>query len=230
MRKPFVLAMLPLLFFAVPSSAPAQVPGRIPSATRPASRPAPATTRPTSLRDAQRIVFLVDTRVTALMLPRLREELNLAVEHLRDDQRFTIVVCRPANLVPGVFNQNPVRATLAAKRAAADFVAGIDTEQKTNPVPGIRKAVEMEPDLLCFIPDDTTPQTDAVRQAFHPLRGRLNIVLFTGYIPHPVEFLRTLALEHGGVAMDQKGNVLEPPKPNVADTRKPESRPSVLER
>jgi hypothetical protein len=199
-----------------------------PTTTVPTTRP--ATTRPSSLADAHRIVFLVDTRLPTQTLPWLRDELRLAIEHLRDDQLFTIIILRPQNQVPRMLSSTPIRASASAKGQAIDFLRAVESQSSTNPVPGIRKAVELQPDLLIYIPDQTTPQTDAVRQAFRLFRGRLNIVLFGGQAFSPVEFLRTLALEHGGVAMDMKGSVLAPPKPKVEAVQKPESRPSVFEK
>jgi hypothetical protein len=229
-RYPLLLGLSLLL--ATPSAAPAQVPPNAhatPPTTRPATRQSTPATRPASLKEADRIVFLVDTR-TGLwpVFKSMKEELRLAVDHLREDQFFTIIVLRP--MPPSVFRQAPIKASEAAKEAARDFIAAIEDQRTTNPVLGIAKAVELDPDFMILIAGDDFPETEQVRRAFRPFRGPLNVALFTGHTPYPHEFLRTLALEHGGTAMDQRGNVLEPPKPKVVDTRKPESRPSVLER
>jgi hypothetical protein len=198
------------------------------SAATPTTRP--AATRPASIKDAHRIVFVVDTRPELWGGFRsLREELSAAVTNLRSDQLFTIIVLRPQ--APAVFSQNPIRADDTAKRAAAEFIAAIQENRTSDVIPGIVRAVDLQPDVLLLIVGDDFPATDAVRRAFHPLRGTLSVYLFTGYMPHPNEFLRTLALERGGRAMDQRGNELQPPKPpEVVEKRKPQSRPSVLER
>lgn len=198
------------------------------ASTPPATRP--ATTRPASRRDAHRIVFLVDTRPELWsLLHAMRAELTAAVTDLRSDQFFTIIVMRPQK--PSLFNLNPIRADDATKQAARDFINAIDGNRTVDAIAGIRKAVELQPDLLVFIVGDDFPPTDAAKRAFQPLHGRLNVFLFTGYMPRPNEFLRTLAAEHGGRAMDQNGVEIKPPKPpEVHAERKPESRPSVLER
>jgi hypothetical protein len=198
------------------------------SAATPTTRP--ATTRPASIKDAHRIVFLVDTRPELWGVFRsLREELGVAVTNLRSDQLFTIIVLRPQ--APAVFSQNPIRADDSTKRAAGDFIDAIKENRTSDVIPGIARAVDLQPDVLCLIVGDDFPTTDAVSRAFHPLHGTLNVFLFTGYKPYPNEFLRTLALEHGGRAMNQRGNELQPPKPTeVVEKPRPQSRPSVLER
>lgn len=200
--------------------------------TQPASRPAAAATRPASMKEAHRIVFLIDDRGALWpVFDAMREELTLAVNNLRDDQLFTIIVFRPQGQAASIFSEDPIRADKAARANAAKFIASIQEQVATNSIPGIAKAVAFEPDLLCLVASDEFPETDGVRRAFRPFYGRLNIILFTAFVPHPKEFLRTLAAEHGGTAMDQRGNVLEPPKPPpVAEKRKPESRPSIFER
>lgn len=198
------------------------------AANPPATRP--ATTRPASLKDAHRIVFLVDTRPTLWPLfHAMRDELWAAVTNLRPDQFFTVIVMRPQT--PSLFNLNPIRADDTTKKAAGEFINAIDGNRTIDAVAGIRKAVELQPDLLCFIVGDDFPPSDAVKRAFQPLHGRLNVFLFTGYMPRPNEFLRTLAVEHSGRAIDQNGVEIKPPKPpEVHAERRPESRPSVLER
>jgi hypothetical protein len=231
MRYPSLLALFSLLFIAplTPAQLPPNAPATPQPTTRPATRQAAPATRPASLKEAHRIVFLVDTRAGLWpMFKSMREELRLAVEHLREDQFFTIIVLRP--MPPSVFRQAPVKANEAAKEAAADFIAAMEDQRTTNPVLGIAKAVELDPDFMILLAGDDFPETEQVRRALRPFHGRLNVLLFTPLGYHPNEFLRTLAAEHGGTAMDQRGNVLEPPKPKVADARKPESRPSVLER
>ena len=91
------------------------------------------------------MVFLVDARVSVSMLGRVKEELNLAVEHLREEQMFTIVECRTSGQVPRVLSQNPMRATRGQKETAVEFVRGIEDERETNVVAGVRKAVELQP-------------------------------------------------------------------------------------
>jgi hypothetical protein len=199
------------------------------AASQPATLPSGAT-RPASLKDAHRIVFLVDTQVPHVRLPYLQDELNLAVEHLREDQFFTIIVLAVQYQAPKEFNPNPIRATATAKSAAKDFINAIQDDRKTNPLPSIRNAVALDPDLLYFIVEDNTTQSEQVRRAFDSLHGRLNILLFSGFMAHPDEFLRTLAIEHGGKAIDQHGDELEPPKPKSVLIVKPASRPSLLEK
>jgi hypothetical protein len=202
---------------------------RAAAGTQPASQAA-ATTRPGSLKDARRIVFVVDTQYHPVRQSAFKEELNLAVEHLRDDQLFTIIVMAVQGQAPRAFNSNPTRATGPAKAAARDFINAIQDDRKTNPLPAIRKAVELEPDLLYYIVEDNTTQGEMVRRAFGPLHGRLNIMLFSGLMPHPDEFLRTLAIEHGGKAINQRGDELQPPAPKLLPGAAPVSRPSILEK
>jgi len=199
------------------------------AASQPATLPSGAT-RPASLKDAHRIVFLVDTQVPHVRLPYLKDELNLAVEHLREDQFFTIIVLAVQYQAPKEFNPNPIRATATAKSAAKAFVNAIQEDRKTNPLPSIRNAVALDPDLLYFIVEDNSTQSEQVRRAFDSLHGRLNILLFSGYGPHPDEFLRTLALEHGGRAINQHGDELEAPRPKNVLAVKPTTRPSLLEK
>ncbi|HSZ54571.1 MAG TPA: hypothetical protein VK797_02845 [Tepidisphaeraceae bacterium] len=103
---------------------------------RPTPHPAQPTTRPVSLKDARRIVFLVDTQSGLWpVFKSLREELSLAVANLRDDQFFTLIVLRD-NAAPSVFSQNPIRADEVTKQSALAFVAAIETQHTTNPIPG----------------------------------------------------------------------------------------------
>ena len=197
-----------------------------------ATTPGPATeqrttTRPASIKDAKRIVFLIDSQIHYLVnFPKMRDELCSAVNNLRSDQFFTIIVLRPHP--PLYFHENFVRADRLAKSEARDFILTLQPEDKIQPSLGIRRVKELNPDLLCLIVGDKFPQEPAIAESLRSFHGRLNVTIFSSYMPHPNEFLRSLALEHGGTAVDQLGRPIPAPQPpNRVPV--PTTKPSVFE-
>src|SRR5579859_6539355 len=114
--SPIIMAAMRFVLLLLLAAATAQAQQPAPARHPATSATRQATTRPAALAEAHRIVFLVDaTRVGVTMLTNLKEEMNLAVDHLREEQMFTIIVSRPRNLVPRAFRQDPIRATPATK-------------------------------------------------------------------------------------------------------------------
>lgn len=104
-------------------------------------------------RGARRIVYVVDRSGSMLTtFDAVRKELRRSIQGLRRSQKFHVIFFnagdplenRPKKLVPANGRQ---------KQVFFDFVKTIQPEGSTDPIPAMRRALAVKPDLIYFLTD-----------------------------------------------------------------------------
>ncbi|MHC4089526.1 MAG: VWA domain-containing protein [Planctomycetota bacterium] len=104
-------------------------------------------------RGARRIVYVVDRSGSMLTtFEAVRRELRSSIGKLRRSQRFHVIFFnageplenRPKKLVP---------ATASQKKELLEFLDAIQPERGTDPIPAMRRAFAVKPDLIYFLTD-----------------------------------------------------------------------------
>jgi hypothetical protein len=104
-------------------------------------------------RGAKKIVYVVDRSGSMLAtFDAVRRELIRSTEGLRRSQRFHVIFFNAGDPL-----ENPpkklVPATGMNKKALADFLGTIQAEGSTDPIPAMRRAFDVKPDLVYFLTD-----------------------------------------------------------------------------
>ena len=104
-------------------------------------------------RGAKRIVYVVDRSGSMTeTFDAVRKELNQSVARLRRSQRFHVVLFND-----GAPQENPpkklVNASNDQKEALEGFLARVEPGGNTDPIPAMRRAFELGPDLIYFLTD-----------------------------------------------------------------------------
>ena len=104
-------------------------------------------------RGAKRIVYVVDRSGSMIgTFGAVREELKRSVDRLRRSMRFHVILF---NTGPPL--QNPpkklVHASRKEKAALAEFLARVQPQGSTDPIPAMRRAFAVNPDVIYFLTD-----------------------------------------------------------------------------
>lgn len=104
-------------------------------------------------RGAKRIVYVVDRSGSMIeTFDAVRKELLRSVDRLRRSQRFHVIFFKD-----GPPLENPpkklVNASGDQKRSLAEFLDRVGPEGNTDPIPAMRRAFELGPDLIYFLTD-----------------------------------------------------------------------------
>lgn len=154
---------------------------------------------------ARRIVFLCDA--SGSMIPNffnVRQELASSIKALRQWQSFNIIFFK-LNRAYAMDSAALRMATETSKQAAAEFAAGFAPEGRTDPLPGIRAAFALQPDMICVITDgfDNAESLASIMDEFRTqnrfAKVSINTVLIRGSDdPQLEQALRQIAEENGG--------------------------------
>lgn len=223
----------------------------------PATAPTPpAADAPAAAAQAQAPksrVFVIDTSGSALAkFGDMMQELAKALSKLPETDRFTIIGTSDDKATPLELRLLP--ATAANKRRAFAFMDELRVSGTSNPLPGLRAAFKLRPELIWFVSDGDYPDGEVVANEVARMAGgrrtRLDTVLnFAG--PGDAAARRNLFLladAAGGRCLDEQGRIVEdadvppppkaqaPPPPNpparkrAATTRFPQPGPDAQPR
>jgi hypothetical protein len=186
------------------------------------------TTRPVSMRDARRIVFLIEGRGSMLPAYSFVEEQTLrTIAHLRADQEFGIVVSwqsRPTVLEPPMAPPSEER-----RRLVEEFLSRIVPHGPPDLSRAIDMAIDLKPDFIWFSESADYGDDREVIQAFRRYGGRLNIALMDKDAANDLKLLLTsIAEEHGGICIDDTGKRIVAAK-SVITKDQPLTRPTPFD-
>ncbi len=114
-------------------------------------------------REARRIVYVVDCSGSMLeLMQSVKVELKRSLKGLRRSQRFHVIFYNDGPPI-----ENPpkrlVIATAVNKEAAFEFIdKNVQAGGGTDPIPAVRQAFSVKPDLVYFLSDGEIPMGDAL--------------------------------------------------------------------
>ncbi len=156
-----------------------------------------------SATGARRIVFVVDKSGSMTdSFDMVRRELLRCVGELGRTQKFHVICFSQRTEDRPAFEENPPRRLVSAiessRRELAQFIAGVRPEGGTEPSPAMRRAFDLEPDLIYFLTDgDFDPKL--LGELIHLNRDkRVRICTIAYMSPDGSERLKQIAREHRG--------------------------------
>ena len=151
---------------------------------------------------ASRIVFVCDATGSMMcQFDNLRVELRKAVEGLRVPQAMSVVFFQE-NAVPPI-SKSLLLATPGNKQKIYDFVDKYTPRGPTDPIPAVKAALAMHPDLIFFLCDPSDfPDPKAVGELFRTLNAdhkcRVNTISFLDESHEGEELLKQISADSGG--------------------------------
>jgi hypothetical protein len=128
---------------------------------------------------AKSIVYVIDRSVSMGpngKLARAKRELLRSLEQLPADARFQIILFnRSVEILNGDQGMGLLRATLENRRRAAQFFSSALSEGGTLPVPALKRALTLKPDVIFFLSDAEDMNDRDVREITHLNAGRTEI-------------------------------------------------------
>jgi hypothetical protein len=136
----------------------------------------------------------------------LRAELTKAISGLKPVQAFNIVFFFDGPKADSVDHLDALLvATPDNKRKAYKFMEDFSTTGQTDPLPGIRLAFKMQPQLIYFLSDGEFNNLVPYEQVMAEIdklnkdrKTRINTIQFGKYDKQAEEVLQKIASEHGG--------------------------------
>ena len=156
--------------------------------------------------NATRVVYLCDGTGTmvGLRYTLVRNELKKAVDVLKPIQSFSIIFFQDRGFET-VDANTLLPATPPNKRRAYDFLDQLSIKGQTDPIPAIRQAFRLQPELIYILSDgefDNLVSYDQVISEIATLNAdgkvRINTILFGDRDRRAEETLREIATKHGG--------------------------------
>lgn len=151
-----------------------------------------------SARGAKRIVYVVDQSGSMIgTFGAVREELKRSVQRLRRSMRFHVIFF---NAGPPLENppRKLVHASREEKTALATFLASVQPRGNTDPIPAMRRAFAVNPDVIYFLTDgEFDPQ---LLEELRKLNRNKRVRIFTiAYVSQRGgALLEKIAQEHNG--------------------------------
>jgi hypothetical protein len=153
--------------------------------------------------NGKRIVFVIDATGSMMgKLDTVAQKVSAAIDVLRPPQGFDVIFFNEYNsepIWPELRFVNP-----ASKLAAKEKLAHVVTHGRTDPLPALKRAFKLQPDLIFFLIDpsdfpDKQAVVDLVRQNAAGGRTTMNVIAYAGHDEDNEKFLRQLAAETHGV-------------------------------
>jgi hypothetical protein len=153
-------------------------------------------------REARRIVYVVDCSGSMLeLMESVKTELKRSLKGLRRSQRFHVIFYNDGPPI-----ENPpkklVIATAVNKEAAFEFIdKNVQAGGGTEPIPAVRQAFSIKPDLVYFLSDGEIPSGDVLLRLINEeLNADRAVRIFTiAYVnPAGAELLEKIARENRG--------------------------------
>jgi hypothetical protein len=145
-----------------------------------------------------RIVFVIDRSGSMSdSFDFLRSELKESIDKLRYNQRFHVILFHS-----GPYLENPPRRLVPAirdnKERCKQFLDTVVPSGQTDPIPAMRRAMELRPDIIYFLTDGAFDE--ALVGELRKWNRNKRVRIFTlGYLYAPgEELLRQIAEENGG--------------------------------
>jgi len=156
--------------------------------------------------NATKIVYLCDASGTMMSIfDRLRGELINSVKRLIPLQNFNVIFFQD-DQVMAMSKRGLEVANPANKSKAYDFIENTTARGSTDPIPAIKAAFAMKPQLIYILTDgfDAVASFDEVVETFRELNKdksvKVNCILIsTGEQKELVDVLTKIATENGGV-------------------------------
>ena len=152
--------------------------------------------------NARRIVFVLDATGSMMSeFDNLRAELRHTVAALKPPQEFNVVFIQedaPPPPAPDLLFVTP-----ETKKLVEDYVDKFTPRGPTDPLPALKTAFGMHPQLIYFLVDpsdfpDKKAVIDLVRKQAVAGKIKMNVTPFTGDDVEGEKFLKQLADETGG--------------------------------
>jgi hypothetical protein len=124
---------------------------------------------------AKRIVFVCDASWTMRNLfGSLKETLNRLIGGLKDGQQAFDVVFFQGDKVLSINPKGLTAASPDSKRAASMLLESVTIDGEANPIPALRHAFSLHPDLIVFQFDGHLPDDESYEKAVKEIR-KLNV-------------------------------------------------------
>ena len=151
-----------------------------------------------SARGAKRVVYVVDRSGSMLgTFDAVREEMKRSIQRLRRSMRFHVILF---NSGPPL--QNPpkklVHASREEKAALAEFLSKVQPQGNTDPIPAMRRAFAVNPDVIYFLTDGEFDRRllDELRKWNSKKRVRIFTIAYVSQ--RGGALLEQIAREHNG--------------------------------
>ena len=106
---------------------------------------------------AKSVVYVIDRSVSMGLnggLTRAKQELLASLGGMPDDRRFQIIIFnRSVQMLEPESAGGLLAASSENKQKAAEFLASVQPEGGTHPVPALRRALALKPDVIFFLSD-----------------------------------------------------------------------------
>jgi hypothetical protein len=153
--------------------------------------------------NAMKVAYVCDSSGSMMSLfDTLRVELRKAVDNLKPIQGFDIIFFSEDGFL--ALDKQLLLATPESKRRAYDFLDKTAPHGSSNPLPGIRLAFSIQPQLIYMLTDGDFPNNDEIIQEIRKLNAskkvKINTIAF-GNDPEQNfhKFLKQIADENGGL-------------------------------
>lgn len=154
----------------------------------------------------QSVVFVIDvssSMTSQERLPRVSSSLKEAIQNLRENQRFNILLFNDhfTSFSP---TQGLVRASAEFKRVACDYLDSTFATGGTNPLPAITSAIRCSPERIVVLSDgEFDPLIVKHATTYNQSKKSPSIIDCIG-VDEQVMVLRDLASQNGGVYFQAK--------------------------
>jgi hypothetical protein len=166
-------------------------------------------------------------------LQRARDELEKAIQNLKSNQSFEVLVFQDAGF--SAFARDLVRATPDNRLRARDFIGKQTPKGEGYPFSALTAAMRLNPDAIWLISDgdlgDVKSTLHEVLRIHAGSRVRINTAAFLGDVPDrgPAWLMRSIAQQTGGRAINEKGEDLpDVPPPPPPPVRERPAGPSIF--
>lgn len=156
--------------------------------------------------NATRVVYLCDGTGTmvGLRYALVKNELKKAVDVLKPIQSFSVIFFQDRGFETVDQNQL-LPATPQNKRRAYDFLDQLSIKGQTDPLPAIRQAFKLNPELIYILSDGEFDNLVSYQEVLAEIatlnkdgKVRINTILFGDRDKRAEETLREIAAKHGG--------------------------------
>ncbi|HSI36295.1 MAG TPA: VWA domain-containing protein [Tepidisphaeraceae bacterium] len=152
--------------------------------------------------NARRVVYLCDSSGSMMTnFDSLRDQLRRAVDALRPIQEFDVVFFAEDSYK--ALDRQLVRALPETKRNAHDFLDRVTPSGTSDPLPGLRAAFALQPQLVYLLTDGDFPDNAKtlaeIRKLNADKRVKINTIAFVGRGDEYEKLLKQIADENGGI-------------------------------
>ena len=151
-------------------------------------------------RGARRIVYVVDRSGSMTdLFAGLRQELKRSIDGLRKSQKFHVIFYNSGDPL-----ELPAKRLVSAVRSAKDeafaFLETVRPEGMTEPANALRRAFDLNPDLIYFLSDGDIPEGERLKDRLKEWNVTRRVRIFTiAFVNRDGSILlQDIAREHNG--------------------------------